>query len=171
MSVRELMWAGKIHRVEIPRCLEDAPARGQWTYAQMRAAGEGHATAMRGALAILYPGLGYSGTTTRPLPYGSVVSAHVPAVSYGVSDRSSPSVPHRTLTQTRRPPHTSPAGTGGVSGNGGHRTRPAQFATSNASSSPSPAVTVAHPPSASQPPRQNAIPRKAGWMGSAPTTA
>jgi hypothetical protein len=172
MSVRQLVWAGRLMTVEVPKSLvATASERAQWAYAQAIATGREPSEAMRAALAVDFPGLGYGVSKAQPLPFSAAVNGLETAVSFAESDMSSRSGPHRSPTQMRTPPDGGRGGNGGVSGNGGQRTRSPLFSTSSGSSPRVHGAKEGHRQPASRPPKPTATPRTVGWMGSGTTNA
>ena len=166
---RSLVWNGVLKTVRIPIEVAPLSERAIWTYVQMRAVGQEHGPAMCAALQLDFPGLSWS--TGQVRPFGSVVSGHDAAVSSAEFDKSSPNARDHSHSQKPRPPSSSQAGNGGVSGTAGHRKHLPQSTTSIASSHRDRSGGAVGPRPSSQRPTPAAKPHTGGWMGSVATNA
>lgn len=112
----ELRWGSKIQTFALPLDLASADNKSKWTYVQHRIVGASHTAALCAAFQELYPGLGFSDSTERPLPYDVAVFGTPAAELYGKPDTFSPASSPSTHSHRRPPPSTSRPLTHGGSG-------------------------------------------------------
>jgi hypothetical protein len=167
---RRFIWGGRIVSVTLP------PESSAWSeteracFVQVRASGGDLRAAYRAVFALGLPGIGWT-TTPAILPFSCAVRGLGPDDVSDEFGTSSPAATARTHSQ-RRPPHVpSHAEKHAVSDSGGPRKHSLPRATSSASRPRDPPPAAANRPPPSRAPRPAAKPRRAGWMGSAPTTA
>ena len=124
----EIRWGSTLQTIAIPIDLASADDKSKWTYIQNRIVGSSHREALCAAFQELYPGLGFTGSREKPLPYDVAVFGTPAAELYGKPDtsplnssdlqlkKSSSPYPQNTHSHRRPPPSTSQPSTHGGSG-------------------------------------------------------
>lgn len=163
----QLIWNGMLYTVAIPHDIRHLGAKAAWAFAQRSIVGGSYEDAMKEAIAIAYPGVGWDKhITLRPVFAGD---AEYDEGAFSAIDTSSHSAPASSPIQTRSSPSAATAASHGESHTVGTNTRPPPPATSTATRHRDPSGAAAE--RRQHGPRPVATPRTGGWMGTAPTNA
>jgi len=190
-----LLWKGRLWRVTVSG---EVDVSERWIYVQaFVVSGGSHTAAMQAVLKERYPGIGWSADAGAPMSFGlaslaslsngsslsssvdksytngsslssSVDKSYTNGFSLSSSvDKSYPVSSSNSRSHKSRPPSSARPVKDAVSGTGGRRTPAPPRATSTASRPRAPGLAAVQ----KLKPKQPAIPRMVGWMGSSSTTS